>query len=288
MRQENNKGIVSAYRVPKAEWWIVKNAYSPIVVKAHTVTPEGGRCRVSITNHYAFTDLSEISCRWTALIGDHALQSGTRHISCAPMQSTDAGFPAPDGMDALRLQFLHADGTEIVAVRLAVAGAPQPSAPAARVSGAALTTTNAPDRLTVANALQSVVFDKHTGMLLKWSVDGRDLIVAPPLLNLGESKTARSDGFYRASQPPITQGAEVTTANLANGVTRVRVVAQVLSRADGDKLGSLTTVYDIASNAEISVAWTLDWTAAKTQLWEAGLRIPVALGLSQMRWYRAS
>ena len=289
MRQENNKGIVSAYRVPKAEWWIVKSAYSPIVVGARTVTPTGGACSIPITNHYAFTDLSEVSCRWTALRGDKILQTGTLAIPCPPMQSTPAvRFPAPDGMTALRLQFLHSDGSEIIAARLAVAGAPEPTAPAALRGGAALAVNNEASTLSVSNALQKVVFDKHTGMMQKWTVNGRDLITSAPILNLGESKTARSNGFYRAPQPPATQDAEVTADIQPNGAARVTVTAQVLSKVGGSKLGALTTVYAIQPNAEISVSWTLLWTAPRTQLWEAGLRIPVATGLTQMRWHRDS
>ena len=289
MRQENNKGIVSAYRVPKAEWWIVKSAYSPIVVGARTVTPTGGACSVPITNHYAFTDLSEISCRWTTLRGDKTLQTGTLAISCPPMQSTPAArFPAPDGMTALRLEFLHSDGSEIIAARLAVTGAPEPAAPAALVNGAALAVSDEPNTVSVASTLQKVIFDKHTGMIQKWTVNGRNLIIAAPVLNLGESKTARSDGFYRAPQPPTTQDAEVSADLQPNGAARVTVTAQVLSRVGGSKLGAMTTVYDVQPNAEIAVSWTLNWMAPKTQLWEAGLRIPVASGLTQMRWYRDS
>ena len=66
LRQENNKGIVSAYRVPKPEWWIVKSVYSPVVVGTRTVSPSGGVCTVPLTNHYSFTDLKELACRWTA------------------------------------------------------------------------------------------------------------------------------------------------------------------------------------------------------------------------------
>ena len=95
MRQENNKGIVSAYRVPKPELWIVKSAYSPVVVGTRTVSPAGGTCTVPLTNHYSFTDLKELTCRWTALNGDAKLQGGVLPVACGPMQSTTTSFPAP-------------------------------------------------------------------------------------------------------------------------------------------------------------------------------------------------
>ena len=95
LRQENDKGIVSAYRVPKPEWWIVKSVYSPVVVGTRTVSPTGGTCTVPLTNHYSFTDLKELACRWTAFNGKTALGSGVLHVACAPMQSVQASFPRP-------------------------------------------------------------------------------------------------------------------------------------------------------------------------------------------------
>jgi beta-galactosidase len=284
LRQENNKGIVTAYRVPKAELWVVKNAYSPVVVGARTVAPASGACVVPITNHYAFTDLSEITCRWTALRGGETLQSGTLNIPCAPMQSIDAKFPAPAGMTALHLQFLRSDKSLITSALLAAPGAPAPAAPPALASGGTMTIKEAPNKITVANALQSITFDRSTGMAQTWRVGGKDVITSAPILNLGESKRARSDGFYVAPQAPVTTDAVVTTAAQSNSSVKVTSVSQVFSKAGGDKLGKLTTVYDIAPNAQISVAWTLDWTAPEAQLWEAGLSIPVAPAMSQMRW----
>ena len=98
LRQENNKGIVDAYRHPKPEWWIVKSVYSPVVAGTRTVNPSGGNCTVPITNHYSFTDLKELTCRWTALGAGAKLQGGVLHLDCAPMQSVNSSFPAPAGM----------------------------------------------------------------------------------------------------------------------------------------------------------------------------------------------
>ena len=163
LRQENNKGIVDAYRHPKAEWWIVKSVYSPVVVEARTVNPAGESCTVPLTNHYSFTDLSELTCRWTAYKGDATLQTGTRQVACAPMQSVRAEFPAPAGTTALRLDFLHGDGTSVAAFNLAVEGVPLPAAPPALASGGALTMQDSPDALLVKNARQQWTFDKHDG-----------------------------------------------------------------------------------------------------------------------------
>ena len=289
MRQENNKGIVSAYRVPKPEWWIVKSAYSPVVAGTRTVSPAGGTCTVPITNHYSFTDLKELTCRWTALRGNAALQSGVTRLACAPMQSTTASFPAPAGMTALRLEFLHPDGGSVIAYNLAVDGVPLPAAPPAMESGGALTTQDGPDTLSVGNSLQQIAFDKHAGTIRSWRVNGHDVLTGGPTLNLGEGKAGSERGMYRAKQPPVTTDTHVAVALTATGgATGVTMTSTVRAAAGGPTLGTLVTTYTIRSDAEMEVNWTLNWTGDNTDLWEEGLTFALPSSLTRMAWQRDS
>ncbi len=288
MRQENNKGIVSAYRVPKPEWWIVKSVYSPVVVAARTVSPASGVCTVPITNHYSFTDLKELTCRWTALGGGTNPQSGVMHLACGPMQSTTASFPAPAGMTALRLEFLHPDGTSVIAFNLAVAGVSLPAAPAATVPGGALTAQDGPDTLSVRNAVQQITFDKHTGTIQSWRVNGRDVLLGGPTLNLGEAKAGSEQGMYRAKQPPVTENAQLSAGRAAGGGMRIAVTSTVRASSGGSTLGTLVSTYDLKPDAEMTVAWTLNWTAPDTSLWEEGLEFSIPAGLTRMAWQRDS
>ena len=288
LRDENNKGIVDGYRHPKPEWWIVKSVYSPVVVPVRTVSPAGGACTVPVTNHYSFTDLNELTCRWTARNAGGTLQSGVLHVACAPMQSVTASFPAPAGMTALRLEFLHPDGSAVIAYNLAVAGVPLPAAPTALASGGALTTQDSPETLTVRNARQQVTFDKHTGTLQSWRVSGHDLLLGGPTLNLGEAKDGNEQGIYSAKQPPVTTNAQVSAKPGADGAAQVTITSAVLAAAGGQALGTLATTYDIQPNAEMTVHWTLNWTAPDTGLWEEGVKFAVPAGLVQMAWQRDS
>ena len=289
LRQENDKGIVSAYRVPKPEWWIVKNVYSPVVVGTRTVSPVGGVCTVPLTNHYTFTDLKELACRWTAYNGKAALGTGVLHVPCAPMQTVQASFPAPVGLTTLRLEFDHPDGTSVVAANLALDGTAPPAAPAAMADGGALTTQDGADTLTVSNSVQQITFDKHTSALQSWRVGGRDLLVGGPVVNLGEAKASGENGFYRAAQPPVTDGGQVTVSPAtADGVVRVTTTGRVLSAPAGSPLGTLTCTYDVQPDAEVRVGWTLDWTAPDTRLWEEGLKLTAPAAMTRMAWSRDS
>ncbi|MBV9468097.1 MAG: hypothetical protein JOZ57_02495, partial [Abitibacteriaceae bacterium] len=291
LRQENNKGIVDGYRHIKPEWWIVKMAYSPVVIGTRTVTPIGGSCVVPLTNHYAFTDLKELTCHWTAMKGQTALRSGISHIACAPLQTVMAPFPVLVGMTNLRLEFAHADGTFISSANLMADGVAPTPPPAALTAGTPLTTQDSPNTLRIANSLQEIVFDKYTGTIRSWRIGNRNLLVGGPVVNLGEAKTGNERGYFQASQPPITEGAQVTSTPGADGSVRVSVTSNVLTRnvrnsIDSAALGTLTCTYDIAPNAEIRVHWQLDWTAPDTRLWESGLKLSVPTDLTKMSWQR--
>ena len=288
LRQENNKGIVDGYRHPKPELWIVKMAYSPVVVGTRSVQPTGTTCTVPLTNHYSFTNLNELSCRWTARAGNTTLKSGVTRVSCAPMQSVQATFPAPAGMTGLRLEFIHPDGRQIVSANLPVNGVASAQAPAALAAGAPLKTQDGADTLRVFNASQEIVFDKGTGTIRSWRVGNRSVLVGGPVLNLGEAKEGNERDYFRSAKPPVTSGAKVTLVPGIGGVVRVNVAGEVLNGADNSALGRLSCTYDIAPNAEIRVGWKLDWTAPDARLWESGLKLSVPTDLSNMSWQRDS
>ncbi len=287
LRQENNKGIVDGYRHPKPEWWIVKSVYSPVVVTVRAVSPAGGTCEVPITNHYSFTDLKELTCRWTALNGAAKMQRGALHLACAPMQSTMASFPAAPGMTALRLEFVHPGGAPVIAFNLAVTGAPLPAAPSALASGGALTTQDDPDTLTVRNSLQQIVFNKHTGSIQSWNVGGHNLL-GGSTLNLGEGKGGNERGMYSAKQPPVLADAQVSAASGAGGTAQVTVSTTVLTAEGGSTLGTLLSTYAIKPDAEMTVGWTLNWNAPDIDLWEEGLKLSLPVGMTRMAWQRDS
>ena len=288
MRQENNKGIMDAYRNPKAEQWIVKMVYSPVQLPLRTFQPEGNGCVVRFTNRYAFTDLDELAVRWTALKGDVVLGRGLAHVACAPGQSVDAKIEAPAGLTALRLTVDRADGANVTLARLDAPGAPPVAAPAASVKPAPLSVRDGVDTLDVSGATQSLAFDKRTGTIRRWTVGGRDrLREGVPILNLGEAKTAKGDRYYRAKTPPITDEATLTSTSEPDGAVRVVSRSKVRPAAGStETIGTLTVDYTIRPDAEIAVAYRLDWTAPDANLWEIGLRLSLPAGADRQSWSR--
>ena len=287
LRQENNKGIVDAFRNPKPEWWIVKQSYTPVVVGVRSATPAGGQFTVPITNHYSFTDLSELTCRWEAQRDGAAIKKGVAHIACAPGGQVQAAFPAPAGATALRLAFDHPDGTSVTDALVTVPGSPAPMPPAAVPGGSALALHESAETLTVGNASHQMTFDKKTGQLRTWRVHGRDILTGGPVLNLGEAKTGNTKDYYQAPQPPVLSDAAVSSETSGDAI-HVTVTAAVHKAAGAPALGTLTTVYDIAPGAQVTIRWSLDWTADNTNLWEAGLKFQTPAAFSRMAWLRDS
>jgi beta-galactosidase len=284
--QENDKGIVTAYRVPKPEWWIVKQVYSPIHIGIEPLSRAGDNFSVPITNRYSFTDLGELSCRWTIYAGSTMLKSGSKQIACAPSESIQASFPAPRGATKLRLEFVKSDGTSVVAVNIPVTGAPVPQAPAA-LPGDALTVQDTAGTLQVANKLQTVTFDKELGTIQSWRVKGKSMVLGGPILNLGEAKASGEKKAYRAPNPPVYDRPQLmATATGVDGAIRVTVTSGVLAAPGGKSLGSLTTVYDIKPDAEVTVNWSFDWSGEDKSLWENGLKLSLPASLTRMSWLR--
>ncbi len=287
MRQENNKGIVDAYRNPKAEQWIVKMVYSPVQIPSRTARFENGGWGVQLVNHFTFTDLSELRFRWTAFRGKEVLGRGVAPVSGTPGATVDAKIAAPAGLTALELVVDRADGSNVTVARLDADGSVV-SSPSGLAATGPLAVTEAADVMKVSSAGQEVVFDKSSGTIRSWKVGGRDRLgKGGPFLNLGEAKRARGDGrYYQAEKPPVTEGQIVTAKTLSDGSVLVTSVGQVQDSKEA--LGALTVEYTIRPNAEIGVRYSLDWTAADKNLWEIGLCLPLPAGDQRQAWLRDS
>ena len=290
MRQENNKGIMDAYRHPKAEQWIVKMVYSPVQFASRNVRSDGGDCTVGVTNRYAFTDLNELTFHWTALQGNVALAHGEAHVACPPGQTADAKFPAPAGLTALQLEVDRADGTNVTVARLEAPGAKPLAAPPALADHSPLFVHDGEKALEVSNGRQQVTFDKHSGAIESWKVGGRDRLgKGESHLNLGEAKTARGEHYYRAKQPPVTDNATVSAQTNQDGSVHVTSRSQVHPAAgSAETLGTLTADYTVQPDAEITVQYKLDWTADDRNLWEFALCLPVPSSSDRQSWSRDS
>ncbi len=111
------KGQCDGFRNPRASLYHVKMACAPVAVDLQPVV---GAASVTIhaTNRFSFTDLSELKSTWHLMAGETELTSEVARLALPPRTNRDLTIGLPTAAltkaDALRLDFAHADGTDIV------------------------------------------------------------------------------------------------------------------------------------------------------------------------------
>lgn len=111
------KGIVDGNRNPRPEYYHMKMAHTPIKLEPRAdLTSKPGCVVLDAWNRYSFTDLKELTAEWTLLDGGAKLASGIEHFDLAPRTRGRLELALPQGVsaDALRIDFSHADGLNIV------------------------------------------------------------------------------------------------------------------------------------------------------------------------------
>lgn len=290
LRLNNEKGIVDGFRRPKGEVYDLKMVYAPIVVPTTEVAPSD-TLTIPLVNRYAFTNLNELSCRWQALRGDHILRQGARRIDLAPRSSGSTQFDRVPDMDTLRMEFVHPDGRVVNAVRVHVKGRYVPPAPKPVASPFAASPDVAEDAatVTVRQGPMAVRFNRATGWIDQWTVNGRPFVLSGPALNLGERRPPggpiEAPNFLYSAQSLRLRQPSVTARREAERQV-VEVVADVTRVESPDVLGRLTYTLTFSPRGVISVDWSLDWTSADINAWELGMKFDLPGTASQVEWHR--
>ena len=117
---EGCDGIVYADRTPQADWYLVRDTYSPVQILDRRLSPTpGGDLTVRVCNQYDFLDLETVEGRWTLEKNGQAVSSGPLRFSCAPHDMVSVLLPlrAPEspGSDiwTLATAFKDLDGRAI-------------------------------------------------------------------------------------------------------------------------------------------------------------------------------
>jgi hypothetical protein len=114
------KGLVDGWRNPRPDLYHVKMVYSPIkVAKEIDLKSKPGYAVLSVTNHYSFTDLSEINANWKFLKGEAIVESGTAHLKLPARSSGKIALKLPNNWTAskptaLRIDFGHPKSGNVV------------------------------------------------------------------------------------------------------------------------------------------------------------------------------
>jgi beta-galactosidase len=294
LRSENSKGLVTGNRTPKPELYHVKMVYSPVTTDDRQVQPVHDKWSVRFTNRYAFTDLSELTCKWQAMTttdGDHEIASGQVKLACPPGASLESYFPVTAGADTLRVSFINITGVEIYAVRLHVVGTPWPQAPAAVASGV-LTEDDQADSYAVSSKTFKLELNHATGRVTIYSAGNK--MLTGPTLNLGELRIDNGDDLNRddapwigSKKPPILKNVLAAGGLIDSSSWGGSVSGDVALAEDPDQiLGRLT--YNLVLKPDGKLDWTyhLKWLATDRQAWEFGFKLDVPSAGDRFSWFR--
>jgi beta-galactosidase len=322
VRLAGGGGAVTADRQIKPNrYWNLKMVYAPVTTAARELTLVSGKYVVPLQNRYSFTDLSELTCRWQALAGEKELAHGDSHIAARPRSTVDAGFPVTAGMDTLRLEFIHPDGRSVYAARLHVKGYQGPAAPAALAAGGPVRLSqnetlnvagnlafDAPPRAPSAGVSSSglrvvveaagtrLTVDEHTGQIASWRAGDRDIVLAGPILNLGESIAAPSarPGGRNPPPPPISSPEapqyrnSKVNAKMDGANARIDVTSDVYLAGSDELKAQLNYTLEIGPDAQADLSWKLTWKAADATAREAGLKFLLPAADDRLSWFSDS
>jgi hypothetical protein len=199
-------------------------------------------------------------------------------------------------MDTLRLEFIHPDGRSIYATTLRTPAYQPPVPPPALASAEPVRLSEAGPVVVVESAGTRLELNQQTGQIISWRAGGEDVVVAGPILNLGEGELgatpARGGGGGRGrggsgpisnNQPPRLTNA-VVTARMDGAIARISVTTDVYLAGSEELKGQLHYTLDVGADAQADVAWNLAWKATNATALEAGLKFLLPSATDRMTW----
>jgi hypothetical protein len=139
-----------------------------------------------------------------------------------------------------------------------------------------------------------LVLDKRTGQIASWRAGDRDLVLAGPILNIGESipgSIGRGVGIggrmrttpVSSTQPPQLRN-PVVTARMNGANARLEVTSDVYLTGFDGAVAQLNYTLDIGPDAQADLSWKLAWKAAEAAAREAGLKFLLPAASDRMSW----
>ncbi len=181
-----DNGVVSPDRVPNPHAWEVKRVQQPIL------TTLAAPHKVSVYNENFFRPLDNERMTWTLLHDGKAVRTGSiDRLDVAPQATVQLDIPYGDISDKgewlLNLTYLTREEKNLVPAGHIVAeeqivlrpydGTNCKVCPRCALNAPALTVTDADGKLTFTSTSLNLVFDKATGFITRYDVDGTEMLV---------------------------------------------------------------------------------------------------------------
>ena len=200
-------------------------------------------------------------------------------------------------MDTLRLEFIHPDGRSVYATTLHTPAYQPPAPPPALASTEPVQPNDDGHNIIVDTPTTRLQVLKETGEIFTWWAGDQEIIIGGPILNLGEAMLApaagrgggggggrgRGAGPISSRQPPRLTNA-VVTGTTDGARAKISVTTDVYLAGSDELKGQLHYTLGIGADAQMDVAWNLDWKAANATALEAGLKFLLPSEMNRMSW----
>lgn len=283
----NCNGLISPDRVPNPQMYEVGYYYQNIWTEA-TDLRSG---KVSVKNENFFRDLSDVCMEWAIVRDGKTVRQGkVENLDIQPQQVKEIalGFTADDapGEAFLNVAYklkkaepLMTAGQTVAYQQLAMGGEAAKVAPEVPQVAQKLKVAKAADALTVASKQGDVKlsFDKQTGLLCQYVVDGTDL--------LGEGGTLKPNFWRAVTDNDMGAGLNKRYKAWRNPqLTLVSLQAVKQKSAEtGQKETAVVAVYDLPEvKAHLQLTYLLD--ARKALKVEQKLTTDTAAGPNMLRF----
>jgi beta-galactosidase/evolved beta-galactosidase subunit alpha len=299
-------GLLFPDRAPSPAMAELKQALAPVLTEA----VDAGRGRLRITNRHQTTGLGHLAARWKLLADGETVQSGALALpKIAPFRSAEVTVPMDLPRGDRREFFLEVAytlrddapwapaGHEVAFAQFPVRAAhPDPLSIPAIVGGIHL-----PQVSETGAAIEVVApsfrmrFDKATGVLDRWEVDGVPLIARGPVANFWRAPTDNDGGNrgWGVQKEWREHGLHALSHHL-DSIERVpsengsqRVVVQTRVSGANMKVGiACCCEYTAHADGALSVSFSgTPWGVWKCIWPRIGLQLRLPSALSLFRWY---
>ncbi len=266
------KGLVDSRRNVRPDYYHLKVAASPIQVANKADLGAGHGCVVlDITNHYSFTDLSELKTHWQLTKEGEQVRSGRAKLKLAPRSSGKVALALPEDAlaraDTLKIDFDHPQGWNVVTCQFQLVRRKAKSAMVPRIpDGLGMPTLN----LTSRNRVESPG---------SWRVD---FLTRYQLRNV-KSTPANLAAFseLQSLEADIVSAESWTTPRNPTPP----LTPEAIAKANPPKLGEVVGRVH-AELLRCKFSYRIEWTGDKADIQELGWVFEMPRGFDHFSWDR--
>jgi beta-galactosidase len=289
-------GLVGADRRPNPSLYEVKKVYESVAVEPVDLS----RGQLRIHNRFFFTNLDRFAAQWQVTEDGHLLQQGSLgRLGVAPSSSTEVRVPfgpitpKPGSEYLLLVSFVLAEATpwaepghEIAWSQMVLpekaAAEEGPSRPAGHVRAKAT-----PEAIELEASGIRLLIDRRTGDLLRYGLDGHDLLAAPLRPNTWRvpNDNQYRNGFedrYALWREAVSQRRVVSVDLEASDSQAARVIARSeLPAGQAD----YTLTYTFRADGRLELQVELVPRGELQALPRLGHRLAVPAAVNEVTWY---